>query len=1336
MSLIRSKKIGRFRCDTFHLILISAACHSIIRNVEAAQGNWAFFDQTNVRPQPSWLSSANPVVPSSGSVITDFTARLSTSTEKDIQSWFGSSHITYPTFAAGESIMLPLCVTSSNGNGISKDISSDSKMTFEATSTTSVFVLNGTTGSPFFIVPTAQTSSLAGNVTILYGYLKVVFPIDVYATGQTIVIALTKFKFSSGMTCTPGNYRMYGTRKGSIEPSQIDLRNMNSFFLGGIGPESRVLTARFSDSRPSRSTSIRITAQNSRSTAMIQCSSDSSPAIALQFPLYFGILLNASALTVTMFGSVDNVLMNSYMKPLEVTLTRIAFDRQTFELSGRLTPKEAFLPCSSSYSASGDFYMDIDGLATPNVPSSQSIQLGISFFGNIPSPVVFPDIETISNAKISFGFNSASTGAQFIISFLTSFDIHGICGPGNVGTNMKQRIILRLHDASQMTQMCSSASQASARFISVPSNTPIQIGKVVLSLNSAICSISLYLSSGDADVTGCTSRTLSAPKLPSAPIVLAIDGLNVPDSPLPPVPVSIDIDEGNSNVTQTCSKCVEWPATPVFSGSIELSEENFSGFLSLLMSVNGIGGISAGDTLTAQIPRGISYYLSSSQSSSLLVCTGDQQRELTTDVQKFDVQSYYPNLVLKWKLGNSDLTSTSIYVKCTWVSSNQQGFWLSNFDTLPVYDLMIKKETVSGSVRQITSGSSPGRFYFPSLSVSFSDARPGFTTFLSIRFSRGSFNSKLLIPAVGFNVPALSNGQFATAKCSCVPTTSSSVQSSQYSTRLITLCSIGARTDADVVMAGDFLKITVSSNSRFNYCNLTVQTTNAAAALSSGIAYIDDLPDRLFSAPIVSSISQANLVLSSYALNTPVQATISFAHTTLLSANSEIRISGFCNFANQASLTVFFSSGTASASLSGCNLVILISTGVLQPPPSGIMVTFVVSNLRTPALRQARSAVSITTHSSGSNVAAIVDSCTDCAFVSEMPAFEAAVSFSSSTPAAASVDIEIKMKNVWDPLIPGSTIYLSYPSSSGAASAFPGEWRGPVSNHKILVNGALCDALIQLSSSGLSITHRGSATYSSLDLSIQLGPYYTVPRKLGNTFLIQVTKTSNAKSVTSTAVYPAISGNCPAGHSLNSTTKICQRCNLFRYNDGTMSECKVCPGQGLGKSLMKATTCVPFCSWPFEYSYGGYYDYSCSLDGGLCSKFFDTEYEAECTCETASPGQYYGTQNKPWAPSASNNDCKFVNLSANIPAVATIFSVLVTIFIVCVLRASSKGPSNSSKAVQMKARYFTLALFPCLDFLSDLVYIMTSKYNGWELFVASAFFFLLPSYVLILFSIE
>lgn len=282
----RREKIGSFLRKVALFIVISAACHTFPRTAEAAQGHWAF---SGFR----WLSSENTVVPSSGTAITDFTVRMSV---------LSSNYGTQPTVAADESIMLPLCVASSvGGNEISKDTSYDNKMSFEATSTISVFILNGTLGSPSYIVPTAQTSSLAGNVSILYGHLKVFFPIDVYATGLTIVIALTKFKFTSGLTCGSSSFSMYGSRAGSLEPSRIYM--FSSALIGTGGAGIYVLTARLSDSRPSRPTIIRITAQNSRSSANFPCSNDGSQEIVLQLPLYFGAqsvmdTVNASALTV------------------------------------------------------------------------------------------------------------------------------------------------------------------------------------------------------------------------------------------------------------------------------------------------------------------------------------------------------------------------------------------------------------------------------------------------------------------------------------------------------------------------------------------------------------------------------------------------------------------------------------------------------------------------------------------------------------------------------------------------------------------------------------------------------------------------------------------------------------------------------------------------------------------------------------------------------------------------------------------------------------------------------------------------------------------------------
>jgi len=47
----------------------------------------------------------------------------------------------------------------------------------------------------------------------------------------------------------------------------------------------------------------------------------------------------------------------------------------------------------------------------------------------------------------------------------------------------------------------------------------------------------------------------------------------------------------------------------------------------------------------------------------------------------------------------------------------------------------------------------------------------------------------------------------------------------------------------------------------------------------------------------------------------------------------------------------------------------------------------------------------------------------------------------------------------------------------------------------------------------------------------------------------------------------------------------------------------------------------------------------------------------------------------------------------------------------------------------MLAKLFFLAFFPALDFLSDLVYILTSKFNNIGVFLASVFFFVLPMFM-------
>ena len=115
-----------------------------------------------------------------------------------------------------------------------------------------------------------------------------------------------------------------------------------------------------------------------------------------------------------------------------------------------------------------------------------------------------------------------------------------------------------------------------------------------------------------------------------------------------------------------------------------------------------------------------------------------------------------------------------------------------------------------------------------------------------------------------------------------------------------------------------------------------------------------------------------------------------------------------------------------------------------------------------------------------------------------------------------------------------------------------------------------------------------------------------------------------ANTVSSWALYPEITGSCPAGHFLNTTSLVCERCNWFRYNDGTMNSCQVCSGQGIGESETKATKCVTFCSWPFEYQYEDNYNpiTTCVNDGGLCTTFVSNSVlDVECRCPSGS-GDY------------------------------------------------------------------------------------------------------------------
>lgn len=309
-------------------------------------------------------------------------------------------------------------------------------------------------------------------------------------------------------------------------------------------------------------------------------------------------------------------------------------------------------------------------------------------------PTLFPAIETISHARVSLGSSAATGSLQVIVSFATSIDIPDICGPGD-NSNLKQKIVLRIHGA---TDLCSSSAQATVagKFLSVPKNSLVRIGKVAVAASGDACEISLQLSSGDAAVSGCTNRMLPAPDLPTTPITLAIDGLKIPDTPQPPMLVSIVIDDAApKGVTQSCSKCAEWPSTPTFSGSVELgSATDYQGrFAILVTTLHDIGSISSLDTLSIQIPRGISPNQipdSAASANSFMVCTGSNLETTSTD--KFDVKSVYPDLVLQWKSGNTKLSSKSIRITCTWVTSSSSSVsWDTSFDTNPSYDLTIQK---------------------------------------------------------------------------------------------------------------------------------------------------------------------------------------------------------------------------------------------------------------------------------------------------------------------------------------------------------------------------------------------------------------------------------------------------------------------------------------------------------------------------------------------------------------------------------------------------------------------------------------------------------------------
>jgi hypothetical protein len=1294
-----------------NFFVVAAACYLCLHPAEAAEGSWRL--ENDADPYfPLWQSSEARVVPSSGNtLLMDVTARM-------MVSEVSSQYPNEVTFASDEAVMLPLCLSS-----LGTDSSQDSKITFDSLSTVSISIFNATSGNLTFVIPTTQTQSLGAQVSISFGYLKVLFSRDMYAAGCMIIIATTKLNFASGLVCkTFAASGVYANIQGYRAAGTSLLRITSCSCISPLMTESTknvpyIATATFSDSRPSRPTKIRLALQNSLMDGTAnRCRPPTNlPRLSIMLPFYFGTRLNVSALTAFVHGSSKNYLS---MKDSAAKVTTFAFNPRTFVLTTEITPFE-FLPCQNDmFALEGDFYVDISGFTTPPTSSAQNLQHGMSFGGGsfIELGIFYPAIESISNSRISFVVGrSASSTEQFLISFVPSIDVTDICGPGD-SSNMKQKIVLRVQGAVQMCTI-SSASQINARFLSGTRGSPVRIGSVSLSVIGDICAISLYLSSGDPSVAACTLRMLQAPEIPSAPIEISIDGLKVPETPQPPMPVSIEIDEGSpKGVTQKCSACAEWPATPAFSGSVELSSSV------LVTTLNGIGGILSNDKLTIQLPNGIASSVTNSAdiTSSPLVCTGSNLGDTSTE--RFDVKSFYPNLVLQWKASNTALTSVSVVVNCSWGGSAR---WVSNFDSAPTYNLLIKKEPASGTpVRLIRTGYSPGRHSRASISARLSDVRPGYASTFIAQTLRGFFESALLIPALGFSLINPSNGGTPVASCLCLPSAISSCTATQIS-------------PADVETTGDFLKISGFSTKKFNSCNISVRNpiaTGAQDVAFTNLAFIDGYADRFYSAPSISSISSASVTLSDYSLSTFVQATIMFAHTTQLASSSEIRLSGFCNFAQQGPLavTVFPGIIQASASLNGCNLVIGLTSGTLTPPLSGSVVRFAINNLRTPVELQARSVVSISTHSSSAS-SITIDFCTECAVISEMPFFSASMSLSSTAPGAASVEISIKLKNVWAPFVSGSIINLAIPSVSAAEAffgeAFPGDWKGPTSKFKISVNGDMCDATVALSKSGLQITYLGASNIS-LEFAIKLGAYYTVPRKLRKSFSLKVTKSSSTMAtdaISSLAAYPEISGSCPAGHSLNSTSQLCERCNNFRYNDGTMTKCTICSGQEIGDLLLKASKCVAFCTWPFEYMYDRYMYNSylkCSMDGGLCSNFFESgknTEDAECPCFSGIPGDSSFSLSPP-----SPSKCQIVNLNANIAAVATVFGVFITIFIACVSTLPSKPESAFKQRLRFKANLLFLAIFPTLDFLSDLVYILTSKFNNIGLFSASVFFFVLP----------
>ena len=108
-----------------------------------------------------WVSSETPAVPLSGVLVTDVTARVVVAPYSGL------------TFAAGEAIVLPLCLSSQTSTPT--DTSQDSKITFDASSTITISIINTNTS---YVVAASQLISGNNSVTVSKGYLRVVFAAD------------------------------------------------------------------------------------------------------------------------------------------------------------------------------------------------------------------------------------------------------------------------------------------------------------------------------------------------------------------------------------------------------------------------------------------------------------------------------------------------------------------------------------------------------------------------------------------------------------------------------------------------------------------------------------------------------------------------------------------------------------------------------------------------------------------------------------------------------------------------------------------------------------------------------------------------------------------------------------------------------------------------------------------------------------------------------------------------------------------------------------------------------------------------------------------------------